>query len=495
VTETPEERFDRLGRSERFGPKGILYAETRDFVLRNGRWVRKEEVAGGSEKKATTNGAGSDGPPGAEPPPADSPDDYGSGPDAEQDAQEQAHANGADHANFENSPDDDADDNGLCEVNIAADKTPIPPRQWLLGSVFCLGYFSSLIGEGGVGKTAVRLLQWLSVATGRNLLGDHVFKRMPVLLICLEDDYQEIRRRLKAAMLHHGIGDAEVDGWLWVACPRGVKLAELRAGSPVAGKLEKWVRKAVERRKPGLVAFDPFVKTHSLPENDNVAMDFVAGLLTSIAGEYGIAVDGPHHTKKGVVAGAGDPEVGRGAGAMKDAARLVYTLMRMTPEEAKTFCITEERRLLVRFDSAKVNLCAPSADARWFKLVGVAIGNGTDAYPNGDHVQTAEEWTPPDAWAGMTYQQINVILDDINDGLSDGRRYSNHHNADDRGVWHLIQRHLPDKTEKQARAIANVWIKHQVLIEKKYQDPTSRKERTGLYLNPDPSKRPGAKHD
>jgi hypothetical protein len=42
--------------------------------------------------------------------------------------------------------------------------------------------------------------------------------------------------------------------------------------------------------------------------------------------------------------------------------------------------------------------------------------------------------------------------------------------------------------------MANVWIKNQVLIEKKYQDPTSRKERTGLYPNPDPSKRPGATH-
>jgi hypothetical protein len=199
VTETPEERFDRLGRSEQFEPKGVRNLETRDFVQRNGRWVRKVEVAEGSEKKATTNGAGSDGSLGPESPPPDSPEDYGFGPNAEQDALEQAHAIGADHANFENSPDEDADDNGLCEINIAADKTPIPPRQWLLGSIFCLGYLSSLIGEGGVGKTAVRLLQWLSVATGRNLLGDHVFKRMPVLIICLEDDYQEIRRRLKAA--------------------------------------------------------------------------------------------------------------------------------------------------------------------------------------------------------------------------------------------------------------------------------------------------------
>jgi hypothetical protein len=29
--------------------------------------------------------------------------------------------------------------------------------------------------------------------------------------------------------------------------------------------------KAIERRNPVLVAFDPFVKTHSLSENDNAA--------------------------------------------------------------------------------------------------------------------------------------------------------------------------------------------------------------------------------
>ena len=34
----------------------------------------------------------------------------------------------------------------------------IPPRQWLLGTTFCRRFLSGLIGEGGAGKTAVRVV-------------------------------------------------------------------------------------------------------------------------------------------------------------------------------------------------------------------------------------------------------------------------------------------------------------------------------------------------
>jgi hypothetical protein len=42
---------------------------------------------------------------------------------------------------------------GLGEWDAGEDNEPIPPRQWLLGNIFCLGFLSSLFGEGGVGKT------------------------------------------------------------------------------------------------------------------------------------------------------------------------------------------------------------------------------------------------------------------------------------------------------------------------------------------------------
>jgi hypothetical protein len=179
MNRTPEDYLDAFGTAEHYKPIETDSPSTSDWELRNGRWhrVQKEDqtTVGESGNKARANGAGGDGPLGPEPPPVD-PGDYAFGRDA--------------------------DDDSLGERDIGADDSPIPPRPWLLGSIFCLDYFSSLLGEGGVGKTAVRLLQWLSVATGQKLLGDHVFLQGPVLVVSLEDDYDEMRRRLKAAQIH-----------------------------------------------------------------------------------------------------------------------------------------------------------------------------------------------------------------------------------------------------------------------------------------------------
>jgi hypothetical protein len=52
------------------------------------------------------------------------------------------------------------------DIINAGDDTGMPlPRAWLLGNVFCRQFVSSLLGDGGVGKTAVRYAHYLSVAT------------------------------------------------------------------------------------------------------------------------------------------------------------------------------------------------------------------------------------------------------------------------------------------------------------------------------------------
>ena len=55
-----------------------------------------------------------------------------------------------------------------------------------------------------------------------------MFLRCRVLLICLEDDIDELRRRVRAAMLHFGIQKEDVEGWLFYAAPGriGGKLLE-----------------------------------------------------------------------------------------------------------------------------------------------------------------------------------------------------------------------------------------------------------------------------
>jgi hypothetical protein len=376
----------------------------------------------------------------------------------------------------------------LDEWDAGEDTGPIPPRGWLLATQFCRKFVSSVIGPGAIGKSALRMLQYLSLMTGRPLTGQHVFHRSRVLLLSFEDDRDELRRRIKAALIRHQIKHDDIRGWFFCATPKGLKFTEVRQGSRQAGQLEKVLRDVVERRKLDLVALDPFVKTHGLEENDNTAMDFVCDLMAKLAIEYDIAVDTPHHSKKGQQT-PGDADAGRGASSTRDAWRLVHTLTVMTEEEAKMFDISEvDRRAYIRLDPAKVNITRNAIKATWFKLVGVSLGNGTPEYPNGDEVQTVESWSPPDAWANLSTVALNAALTEIDAGLANGQRFSSAPAATDRAVWRIVQKHCPDKSETQCRQIVSAWVKTGLLYNQDYEDPISRKTVKGLYV--DSTKRP-----
>lgn len=377
----------------------------------------------------------------------------------------------------------------LGEWDAGNDPGPIAPRGWLLGNQFCRRFVSALIGGGAVGKTALRIAQYLSLASGRELTGQHVFKRCRVLLLSFEDDSDELERRLEAALKHHGLTRADISGWLFCATPKGLKLAEIGDRGPRAGALESALRNSIARRKPHLVALDPFVKTHALDENSNSALDFVITLLAKLATELDIAVDVTHHTRKGLAA-AGDADPGRGGGAFKDGARLVYSLVQMTPEEADIFGLSDrERRSLIRLDNAKVNLAPSAGETTWFKLVGVPLGNGTPDYPKGDEMQTVERWTPPNLWAAVNNLASNAILDKISAGLPDGRRYSDASRTGDRAAWPVVKEAIPSLTKEQCRKVIATWKKNGVLESKPYHDPKRREERQGLFVNA--TKRPG----
>ena len=107
----------------------------------------------------------------------------------------------------------------LGEWDAGDDIDPPPPREWLLGNIFCRRFVSSLYGDGGAGKTALRYAQYLSLVTGKELTGEHLFQRCRVLIVSLEDDDQELKRRIRAARLHHNIGLDEVRGWLFLSAP------------------------------------------------------------------------------------------------------------------------------------------------------------------------------------------------------------------------------------------------------------------------------------
>jgi hypothetical protein len=359
----------------------------------------------------------------------------------------------------------------------------IPPRGWLLGVTFCRKFVSSLLADGGTGKTALRYAQLISLATGRALTGEHVFVRCRVLIVSLEDDRDELRRRIRAAMLHHGVSGQEVRGRLYLAAVGGTgwKIATLdEKGRVVASTLAEKLAATIKRLGIDVVCLDPFVKAHACEENSNQQLDAVTSILAGLAASHNCAVDVPHHTSKGT-SDPGNANRGRGASAFKDGGRLVNTLSPMTTDEAALFGVSEaERRRLIRMDSGKVNIAPPASEAKWFRLIGVQLGNGTDLYPNGDEVQTVEPWKAPTAWTALSHPLLNAILDRIEAGMPDGERYSAASNAGKRAAWKLVTEQVPDKTEKQARQIISAWLKSGTLYEEEYHSDAERKDRQGL---------------
>jgi hypothetical protein len=363
----------------------------------------------------------------------------------------------------------------------------IAPREFLLGTTFCRQFTSMLQSPGGIGKTSVRIAQAMALASGQPITGEHVFQRCRVLLICLEDDINELRRRIRACRRHHNIAD-NLKGWLFYCAPgsRSGKLMTGEGQTRKPGQLAGHIVDKIKKLWPDVVIIDPLKKAHGVNENNNSDMDEVMDLVTSMAVEHNIAIDLPHHTAKGTPE-AGNAEKGRGASATKDAARLVKTLTLMTPEEATAFGLKDDRRRYVRYDYGKENI-APASETKWFKLVSVQLGNATDLYPNGDNVQAVETWTPPDAWKGISSNLANQILDAIDAGLPNGERYSDASKATARAAWQVV-RQFTGKDEGPSREIIRTWVKNGVLIRENYTSPTRREPQIGLVV--DPTRRPG----
>ena len=369
-------------------------------------------------------------------------------------------------------------------LDAGDDHSKPAPRAWLLGNLFARKFLSSLFGDGGVGKTTLRYAQYLSLATGRSLAGEHVFQRCRVLIISLEDDIEELRRRIWALRIHYGISEADLKGWLFLWAPgaKGGKLMTLdKHGNPVAGELATNLEALIIENKLDLIGIDPFIKSHGVGENDNNAIDLVAQVLVDLMIKHDISIDIPHHVAKGI-SEPGDANKGRGASALKDAARLVYTLNVMTADEAETFGIPEHERFgYVRMDKGKVNITPPSREAKWFKLIGVKLGNETDTYPHGDDVQAVEPWTPAGVWKDVSEQQADAIIEELGKAMPDGDRYSNASSAKRRAAWPVVAKHVKGKTERQAREMVDAWIKGERLTVQDYPSPVTRKKERGLF--------------
>ena len=123
-------------------------------------------------------------------------------------------------------------------------------------------------------------------------------------------------------------------------------------------------------------------------------------------------------------------------------------------------------------------------------LDSVQLENGNDEYPEGDSVQVAVPWNPPDAWDGITNDVTNKILTVIREGIidEDGNKalYSDTVKSKDRWAGHVIRSETKDgdeytKSEADAKKILKKWMQEDGFLRiTEYQDERQRKERKGL---------------
>lgn len=296
------------------------------------------------------------------------------------------------------------------------DPCSLPPRKWLYGQWLLKGEITAIIAPGGTGKSTISTALALSLASGNSLLGKPL-QRGPqsAWIYNLEDSQDELDRQVSAACRYHGITRGDCEGRLYVSSGLDQPLCtaiEDRDGFAIAEDVFAQLAATIRDRGISVVIIDPFVSSHAVRESSNEAIDAIVKRWKRLAQETGCAVVLVHHTKK-----LGGREVtaedGRGAVALRDAARIVLPLNPMTKGEADELGITDPalRRSLVRIDTGKANRAPPDV-ATWIKLEGQCLDNGNELEPP-DYVGVATLWEKPDVFDGLTTRHLYMVQQQV----------------------------------------------------------------------------------
>jgi KaiC/GvpD/RAD55 family RecA-like ATPase len=394
--------------------------------------------------------------------------------------------------------------NGVADDSIAAinpfpiDGASLPRRPWMLPGLLLRGQVTLMVAPPGSGKSLLTLQLAMVCAAGLpEWAGWRPRGAFRSLVINVEEDETEMRRRLLGAQMKMGIEQSRLSGiYIAQASSIVVATADSRTKTVTATPMLEKIAQTIIRLKIDIVIVDPFAETFAGDENSNSELKWAAVLWREVSRRTNCAVLLVHHAKKYSAQMAGDMDAARGGGALSGVARVVCTLFGMTSDEAKGFGVADEERVrYLRFDDAKANLSLMSGSARWFEKHSVSLGNAGDGLP-ADEVGVLMPWAPPSIWDDMPEDKSNLILEEIgigvrnDDGCPSGDPYSpTKKGGSKRWVGLLIQRVL-ECSEASAREVVDTWTANGLLVT--YLAPTSSsKGNNRECLRVDLTKRPG----
>lgn len=361
----------------------------------------------------------------------------------------------------------------------------IPPRPWLYGTLLLRGFVSVLVAPGGTGKTSLALAIGLSLASGRKLLQQHVFSRVNVSAVVLEDPQDELDRRLRALISRHQIDREEIEGRFWCNSSDDGELSMARLdydGFTIVHPDEQAVIDGILANNIGLLIVDPYAESHELEENSNPHQVRAMKAWRRVARATNCAVLLVHHVRKGAVT---DIDAARGAKALTDGARCGMLLTPMGVDEGKAFRIPERQRYrYVRLDDAKANMAPRAECATWYHLDSIGLANGTQDYPAGDHVGAIVAWNPPGVFDGMSMATVVRILDTLDADMENGERYTLSRSGKDQSRWagHVVMAET-GRDEDGAKAVLKLWLDSGLVSVGEYDSPEQRKPRACIRVD------------
>jgi hypothetical protein len=327
-----------------------------------------------------------------------------------------------------------------------------------------------------VGKSALSIVEAVAMTSGRSLLGTRPSKPLCVWYWNGEDPAEEIQRRVEATCLAFDVDPASFEGRLFIDSGRRTEIvlaSQGKSGTLLANVAADALTDALRRLSIDVLILDPFVSTHRVSENDNMAIDVVGKALGKIADRANCAVEAVHHVRK-----TGGAEItaedSRGASSLIAAARSVRVLNPMTKDEAESSGVGQERRFHFRADIDKSNL-APSAKASWFRLANIGLGNGSGGpIDDQDYVGVPKTWEWPDAFAGITGTDIATVQARVTQG-----RWRKDPQAKDwvgRAVAEALKLNLSRKHDRaKVKTLVGAWLASGVLVEIEGLDDSRRK--------------------
>lgn len=271
-------------------------------------------------------------------------------------------------------------------------------RQWLHGEDIVRGAVSLIVAPGARGKSSWLIALALACASGRSLLGSKVFGGpLRVLYINAEDPLNELALRVRAAMKHHALDEADVAG-LFIGGADKISMTLIKAdrtGPVIDPTGWSTLNCEIERCKPDVVILDPLVAlTGGASLNDNAAAAILMREMVTVAARKKIAIMVAHHSAKG--RDLSSAEAAMGAASIVNLARISLAIELLAEGDAAKLGVPPwEAKSIFRVIGAKQNLSPPNGESKWFRLTSVTIENSEPPiYENGDAVGVVEKFTP-----------------------------------------------------------------------------------------------------